>query len=193
MKNYIQFLNERVTFGEEEVWQLQESPPSFASKYAGQAVDIFFTTDGKASVTKRTSNLIFHGKDGGKGLDIKNVKYVYSGLEDEFYDSKDYGKLLRSVYMGKDSRIKPIKINEDIDFSEKYLTEKYLTTKPDFERLKDSDGVKGYTNNDFKIVRFAYDDEGNNGFALLDIKNKSIISWSLSGDKERKTFSEKYS
>lgn len=71
-----------------------------------------------------------------------------------------------------------------------FLNENYHTTPPTFERLKNMDGVKGYSNNNYKIVRFAYDDEGSNGFALLDMKNKKIISWSLTGSSEFRKFKE---
>lgn len=71
-----------------------------------------------------------------------------------------------------------------------FLNENYYTTPPTFERLKDMDGLREYSNDNYKIVRFAYDDEGNNGFALLDMKNKKIISWSLTGSSEFRKFKE---
>jgi hypothetical protein len=65
-----------------------------------------------------------------------------------------------------------------------------IVTPPTFERLHNKEGIKGYTNNKHKIVRFAYDDEGNNAFALLNMKNKKLISYSLTGESERKKFNE---
>lgn len=65
-----------------------------------------------------------------------------------------------------------------------FLSESYYTTPPTFDRLIGMDGVKNFTNDKYKIVRFAYDDEGNNGFALLDIDDEKIISWSLTGTSQ---------
>lgn len=69
-----------------------------------------------------------------------------------------------------------------------FINEDYCRTPPTFERIKNMDGLKGFSNDDYKIVRFAYDDEGGNGFALLDLKKGEIVSWSISGSSERDRF-----
>ena len=102
--------NYRVTSGSEEIHQLNDEPIKFfANKYKDKSVDIFFLKDNKASISKRTSNLIYHGKDSGKSLKNQdNIKYVYSGLEDSFYTLENWKKLISSVYKGTNSKIKKI-------------------------------------------------------------------------------------
>lgn len=98
----------RITHGSEEIHKLNDQPiKSFASQYSGDPVDIFFTNSGTAHVTKRTTNLISHGKDSGKSLNLKDVKIIYSGLGDEFYKPTEFGAYLKSVYMGSKSRVRP--------------------------------------------------------------------------------------
>lgn len=46
-----------------------------------------------------------------------------------------------------------------------------------------------YVNAGYKIVEFPYNDEGDNAYALVKIRSKKIISYSLSGQAERKHFS----
>lgn len=65
----------------------------------------------------------------------------------------------------------------------------YHTTLPTFERLKDWNPVREFGSNKYKVVKFAYD-EGHNGYALLDMRKKKIISWSLTGESEFKKFRE---
>lgn len=62
-----------------------------------------------------------------------------------------------------------------------------MTTAPIYDNLKNKDGII-YENH--KIVKFAYNDEGDNGFALLNMQSKKIISWSLSGITEFKKMQE---
>lgn len=103
----------RVTWGEEEVHELNDEPINlFIKKYEGKKNDIFFTTDGKAIVTGRMANLSYHGKDSGKNIKGNNIKFVYCTLENEFYSLDDFKKLLRSVYNGSRPRIKPLDANE---------------------------------------------------------------------------------
>lgn len=103
----------RITWGEEEIHDLKDEPISiFAKKYEGTKNDVFFTKDGKAHVTVRMSNLTYHGKDSGKNIKGDNVKAVYCALEGGFYSIDDYKKLLKSVYNGNRSRIKPLNIND---------------------------------------------------------------------------------
>lgn len=98
-----------ITHGAEEVHSLNGEPVSvFAGKYKDTKSDVFFTPDGKAHVTVRMSNLIYHGKDKCKGIDNKRVSMVYCGLEDEFYSLEEYAKLLNGVYKGVRARVKPI-------------------------------------------------------------------------------------
>jgi len=59
---------------------------------------------------------------------------------------------------------------------------------PSYERLSNMNPVKSKGN--YIIVRFAYDDEGNNAFALLDTKNQKIVSYSLTGASEIKKFED---
>lgn len=51
-----------------------------------------------------------------------------------------------------------------------------------FDRLKNMRPKE--SNGKYSIVRFAYDDDGHNAMALLDLKNKKLISYSLSGQDE---------
>ena len=101
--------SQRITHAAEEIHQLNDEPIEiFANKYKGDRVDIFFTNSGTAHVVKRMDNLTWHGRDAGKSLKLNDVKYVYAGLEDEFYSPQDFGKLLKSVYNGSKSKIRGI-------------------------------------------------------------------------------------
>jgi len=111
-------LNERIVHGEEEIWELNEPIKLFVEKYKGKPVDIFFTNDGKASVTKRTQNLVMHGKDSGRSLNLNNVKHVYSGLDNKFYRPEDIGKIFKSAYLGSNSRVRAINPNESTKITE---------------------------------------------------------------------------
>jgi hypothetical protein len=104
---------ERFTAGEEEIWDLNEPIKEFVKQFPKEK-DIFFTNDNKAHVTKRGSNLTFHGKDGrtDKSFNIDNVKAVWGGYEEEFYEVNDYFKMLKSIYHGRKLNIKPINIIE---------------------------------------------------------------------------------
>lgn len=68
-----------------------------------------------------------------------------------------------------------------------YITE---SNKPSFDTLDNRDAIKGFSNEDYKMVRFAFNDEGDNGTALLDLKNKKVISYSLTGSSERTNWEE---
>jgi len=121
MKNiptFDSFINEaRITWGEELAYNLNHDRPlTFVKAYEGQGVDIFFTKDGRSAiVTQRTSNLISHGKDTGKSMNTSDVKFVYCGLEKEFYTPEDYKKLLNAVYKGsRNPKVTPIKVNESV-------------------------------------------------------------------------------
>ena len=59
-----------------------------------------------------------------------------------------------------------------------------------FEVLNYKEPIKGYGNKKYKIVRAALNDEGHNGFVLLDLQNKKVISYSVSGVSEEKEFQE---
>jgi hypothetical protein len=60
-----------------------------------------------------------------------------------------------------------------------------------FERLNNFyPALPSDENSEYKIVRFAYNDEGDNASALLDLKNKTVISYSLSGNSEYLKFAE---
>jgi hypothetical protein len=120
MKNiptFDQFINEsRVTWGEELVYDLNRDKATlFVTEYEGLSNDIFFTKDNQAIVTKRTSNIISHGKN-PKDLKLDNIKFVYCGIEKEFYSTADYTKLLNAIYRGLNIRnIKPLKVNESLN------------------------------------------------------------------------------
>ena len=110
------FVNEaRITWGEELAYNLNhDTPKVFIRAYEGQGVDIFFTKDGRSAiVTQRTSNLVSHGKDAAKSMNTSDVKFVYCGLEKEFYSPEDYKKLLNAVYKGsRNPKVKALSINE---------------------------------------------------------------------------------
>jgi len=108
------FVNEaRVTWGEELVYDLNHDKATFfAKKYEGLDNDIFFTKDGQAIVTKRVSNLVSHGKS-QKDLKLDNIKFVFCGLEKEFYSTTDYCKLLTAIYRGsRNPKVKALSVNE---------------------------------------------------------------------------------
>jgi hypothetical protein len=113
------FVNEaRITWGEELAYNLNHDRPlTFVKAYEGQGIDIFFTKDGRSAiVTQRTSNLISHGKDAGKSMNTSDVKFVYCGLEEEFYSPEDYKKLLNAVYKGsRNPKVKPLNIQESVN------------------------------------------------------------------------------
>lgn len=53
-----------------------------------------------------------------------------------------------------------------------------------FNRANRQDAIKGYENSEYKLVRFAYDDQGTNMIVLIDKQNKKIISYSITGKAE---------
>ena len=55
---------------------------------------------------------------------------------------------------------------------------------PKYSDLEWKDALKGFDSDRYKMVRFGYDDEGNNATALIDKKNKKVISYSLTGKSE---------
>ena len=132
MNNHIpkfeDFVNEaRITWGEELAYNLNhDAPITFVKAYEGQGADIFFTKDGRSAiVTQRMTNLVSHGKD-SKSMNVSDVKFVYCGLEKEFYSPEDYKKLLNAVYKGsRNPKVKPMNINEakEYTFSINYNTE----------------------------------------------------------------------
>ena len=61
-----------------------------------------------------------------------------------------------------------------------------------FDRLNVMDGIKNYTNGNNKIVRFALNDEGDNAFVLLDLINKKVVSYSITGTTQFNDFKRKY-
>lgn len=99
--------SKRITEGAEEIYHLNGEPEELFVKEHKEK-DIFFTKDGQAHCTGRGYNLIAHGK-GGKFAHEEDVKFVYAGLEKEFYKLQDFKKLLKSVYYGRKTRgLKPI-------------------------------------------------------------------------------------
>lgn len=60
---------------------------------------------------------------------------------------------------------------------------------PNVDALLLLDPYKGHEKGNYKIVRFAFTD-GYNAFALLDKKNKEMISYSITGNSEFKKFNE---
>jgi hypothetical protein len=118
----------RITWGEELAYNLNhDSPSTFVKAYEGQSVDIFFTKDHRSAiVTQRTRNIISHGKDSGKSMNLTDVKFVYCGIEKEFYSVEDYKKLLKAVYGGKRASIKPMNISEsEINEGKTQIKRKY--------------------------------------------------------------------
>jgi len=120
VKSYNEFnqLNEehqRITWGEEKVYDFTGTPEEFVRKYRNtkDGVDIFFTNDGQATVTKRSYNLTAHGsKSDQKYIKDQDVKYVWGSYEDEFWTPEDYKKMLGGVYYGKNSRYKTLSVNQ---------------------------------------------------------------------------------
>lgn len=53
-----------------------------------------------------------------------------------------------------------------------------------FSRANRQDAIRGYENSNYKLVRFAYDDEGTNMIVLIDKQDKKIISYSITGKAE---------
>lgn len=104
-------MNRRVTHGTEEVHVLNDMPESAFAASASinglQDADMFFTEDKRVYCARRSSTLIYHGKD-GKGMNLTDVKSVYCALEKEWYAPTEYVKLLKSVYYGRKSRAKTL-------------------------------------------------------------------------------------
>ncbi len=63
------------------------------------------------------------------------------------------------------------------------LLDKAPTVEPDNEyiRLERHDPVKGFDHPDYRIVRAALNDEGDNAYYLLDLKDKIVLSYSITG------------
>lgn len=59
-----------------------------------------------------------------------------------------------------------------------------------YDRANQKDALKGYENSKYKLVRFAYDDEGTNMTVLLDKKNKKVLSYSITGKSEIEKFQQ---
>jgi len=98
----------RITHGSNEIHDLNsDTPQQFVKRYDKE--DIFFTNDGQAVVTKRSSNIVYHGKDGGKSINMSNTKFVYCGIEKQFYSVEDYRKILKAVYIGKKAKVTPLR------------------------------------------------------------------------------------
>lgn len=68
---------------------------------------------------------------------------------------------------------------------EQFVSEvKSYPNGPKYSDLEWRDALKGFDSDRYKMVRFSYDDEGNNATALIDKKNKKVISYSLTGKSE---------
>lgn len=77
-------------------------------KFINTGKDVFFFKDENiASVIERTTSLIYNGKKGDFKL-LNDLKYVYASYEDSFYTPIDFAKLIRGIYHGVRSRVKPI-------------------------------------------------------------------------------------
>lgn len=123
----------RITWGEEEIWDLGEPASEFARKYANTLVDIFFTNDNKAIITKREANLIFHGKSAkNDGMNLKDVKFVYSAPDDMFMKPEDFKKLLNSIHYGTNPKLVPITVDENDEAVEKGVS--FDSKKQDIEK-----------------------------------------------------------
>ena len=68
---------------------------------------------------------------------------------------------------------------------EQFVSEvKSYPNGPKYSDLEWRDALKGFDSDRYKMVRFSYDDEGNNATAPIDKKNKKVISYSLTGKSE---------
>lgn len=118
------FINEsvKITTGAEEIYDLNnETPQQFVREYENTKVVIFFTKNNEAIITSGMSNMVYHGRDGGKTMKTDNVKFVYIAEDNAFYKVDDYKKMLKAGYSGKQVNVKPISITEnnaDFDYSE---------------------------------------------------------------------------
>lgn len=65
-----------------------------------------------------------------------------------------------------------------------------MITPPSFKYLKDRKSLENCSDDRYKIITFAYDDEGNNGIALLDMLKEKVISYSLTGISEIELFNK---
>lgn len=97
--NKINESNDRVTWGEEEIHDLNSDSPQHFVTRIGDDKDVFFTDKNTAIVTKRISNVISHGRDGNKTLSLKGVNKVWCGGEG-FCTPEAYVKFLKCVYNG---------------------------------------------------------------------------------------------
>ena len=115
VKLFEQFVVEsRITHGKESVYDISnDTPTNFVDGLEidpKSGSDVFFLNDDKtAIVTSRMSNLVYHGRDLPKGMNLNNVKYVYASPEESFYTPDDYVKLIKAVYRGnRATSLKPI-------------------------------------------------------------------------------------
>jgi hypothetical protein len=118
---------------------------------------------------------------------VKKIKDMEKG-EERDRKMAALKQFIKKPELIKAFKERDVKIDTDGLIGENNINE--IITPPTFEKLHDKDGIKDYTNNKYKIVKFAYDDEGSNAFALFDMKNKKLISYSLSGESERKKFKD---
>lgn len=136
----------------------------------------------------------FHNTDldgAGVEMSIDNLIQEYIDIVKQTITKEKYGEHYLKLQRGAIIEIKRLwkqKIDLMMSQFKNQINENYFTTPPTFDKLKNKDGVTNYTNDKYKVVKFAYDDEGSNGFALLDINNNKIISWSLSGKSEFDTY-----
>lgn len=103
----------RVTYGNASEYALNGEPEKiFVKRFLNKdkGFDIFFLDDNAtAIVSDRMSNIIYHGAK-GDFPNLNRVKYVYSTYDEGFYKPEDFSKLIKSVYRGTKTRVKPLNI-----------------------------------------------------------------------------------
>jgi len=60
----------------------------------------------------------------------------------------------------------------------------------EYQSIIERDPMKNFDSPNYKLVRFAYNDVGNNATALVDKKQKKILSFSLTGSSELDKYQE---
>lgn len=144
-----------------------------------------YASSGYGDLDKDTKSLIKEDLGLNKGL----MNMITEGLGDGGVKKKTYELDITSIESFKKmlAQYFPDKFKYDLDYYIDWfnreirpnLNESFKNSTLTFDRLNLQDKFKNYENDKYKVVKFAYDDEGTNGFYLLDLINKKILSYQL--------------
>lgn len=118
----------------------------------------------------------------------KKMTITRNGKIDAFKDTTLYSngqKAVSELYSDGKVIWSRLQKNENILKVKNIIKEIMLKEERiDFDRADMRDSYQNMENKRYKIVRMAYDDEGTNVVALLDKKNKKVISYSVLGQNQ---------